>query len=92
MTKELIKLTLNNHDEPVLTVTHKEAAEGLEQKLLGMFIRQCLRAGGVQLRTSRVYKDSGENRVYDYLIGAVRADEQPDFYRETNPIHADTDD
>ncbi|QIP16811.1 hypothetical protein G8759_31300 [Spirosoma aureum] len=74
MAAELIQITLDEQDEPVLSFTHNPAASGIEQKLLGALIRKAKASGGLELHVALVYGESDEKPLWDYHIRAKRAE------------------
>ncbi|RYC69794.1 MULTISPECIES: hypothetical protein [Spirosoma] len=70
---DLISITLDEQDEPVLEFTHSETDTTLDQKLLGKLLRQIHRQG-IELHLVRHYTDSTERPVWEYQIRALPHD------------------
>ncbi|GAB3550601.1 hypothetical protein [Spirosoma fluminis] len=74
MKLDLIRISLNEADEPVLTFTHRERSTDLEQKLLGAFIRK-VNKQGIELKLTKTYGDSEDKPLWEYEIRAKQPDE-----------------
>lgn len=75
MAHELISLTLNEQDEPVLAFTHNPKSDSLEQKLLGALIRKARFTGTLQLKLVSTYGESDDKPLYDYHIQLPQGDD-----------------
>ena len=73
MKTDLIKLTLNDDDIPVLSFTHREKSELLDQKLLGMLVRQ-INQQGAELHLVKQYTDSENKPLWEYEIRPIQPD------------------
>ncbi|QIP14731.1 hypothetical protein G8759_19980 [Spirosoma aureum] len=74
MKSDLIQITLDEQDEPVLAFTVTANERTLEHKLLGALIRK-ISQQGIQLHLVRTYPDAEEKVHWDYQIRAKRDDE-----------------
>ena len=74
MKTDLIQLTLNEQDEPVLKFSVSDAEKTLEQKILGAFLRR-VALMGIELHLVRTYADAEEKPHYDYEIRASQPHE-----------------
>jgi hypothetical protein len=74
MKTDLIQVSLNDADQPVLKFTVGESERTLEHKILGALLRK-ISLQGIELHLVRTYADAEEKPRYDYEIRAKQPDE-----------------